>query len=108
MRYYETQGLLTATRTAGGQREYPESAVDRVIRIQEMYAAGLHSSIMAQLLPCIHDTDGTPTADATPSLAETLPAERARIDAAIRDLQRTRETLDGVIRAAELRDRENA
>ncbi|MFF0489019.1 MerR family transcriptional regulator [Nocardia sp. NPDC004068] len=101
LRYYESQGLLSATRTPGGQREYPESAVDRVIRIQEMFAAGLHSRTLAELLPCVHDADGTPNARATPFLTETLAAERNRIDACIRDLHRTRDVLDGVIRAAE-------
>ncbi|AVH21592.1 MerR family transcriptional regulator [Nocardia cyriacigeorgica] len=101
LRYYETQGLLASTRTPGGQRDYPETAVDRVIRIQEMFAAGLHSRTMAELLPCIHDADGTPNATATPFLAETLVAERERIDACIRDLHRTREVLDEVIQAAQ-------
>ncbi|MBF6159308.1 MerR family transcriptional regulator [Nocardia cyriacigeorgica] len=101
LRYYETQGLLASTRTPGGQRDYPEAAVDRVIRIQEMFAAGLHSRTMAELLPCIHDVDGTPNATATPFLAETLVAERERIDACIRDLHRTREVLDEVIQAAQ-------
>jgi DNA-binding transcriptional MerR regulator len=40
LRYYETKGLLASERTSGGQREYPEAAVDRVRRIQEMFAAG--------------------------------------------------------------------
>ncbi|NEW38504.1 MerR family transcriptional regulator [Nocardia cyriacigeorgica] len=101
LRYYETQGLLTSTRTGGGQRDYRDTAVDRVIRIQELFAAGLHSRTMAALLPCIHDADGSPNATATPFLAETLTAERDRIDAAIRDLHRTRDVLDGVIRAAD-------
>src|SRR5258708_4374886 len=43
LRYYETQGLLRAERTPGGHREYGDWAVDRVIRIQALYAAGLPS-----------------------------------------------------------------
>ncbi|WP_280317711.1 MerR family transcriptional regulator [Nocardia wallacei] len=101
LRYYESRGLLASTRTPGGQRDYPESAVDRVVRIQELFAAGLHSGTIAEMLPCIHDTDGTPSALATPWLTETLTAERARIDACIKDMHRAREVLDGVIRAAE-------
>jgi DNA-binding transcriptional MerR regulator len=58
LRYYETQGLLVADRTPGGHRDYPETAVDRVIRIQELYAAGLHSEKIRQLLPCMRDRDG--------------------------------------------------
>ncbi|MBS2538759.1 MerR family transcriptional regulator [Catenulispora sp. NF23] len=101
LRYYEQQGLLGSTRTAGGQREYPEAAVDRVIRIQEMFAAGVPSRVLAELLPCIHDADGTPNATATPWLTETLTAERDRIDAAIKDLRRTRALLDEVIGTAQ-------
>ena len=29
LRYYEQQALLAADRTPGGQRDYPEQAVDR-------------------------------------------------------------------------------
>ena len=101
LRYYEQQGLLASTRTAGGQRDYPQAAVDRVIRIQEMFAAGVPSRVLAELLPCIHDADGTPNATATPWLTETLTAERDRIDAAIKDLRRTRALLDEVIGTAQ-------
>ncbi|MFF8291523.1 MerR family transcriptional regulator [Streptomyces sp. NPDC016309] len=97
LRYYETQGLLTADRTPGGQRTYGEWAVDRVIRIQALYAAGLHSKKIAQLLPCLRDTDGGPSAIATPRLIADLTRERARIDDLITDLLRSREVLDEAI-----------
>ncbi|KOV63212.1 MerR family transcriptional regulator [Streptomyces sp. MMG1121] len=100
LRYYETQGLLTAERTPGGHRDYPEAAVDRVVRIQELYAAGLHSEKIRQLLPCMRDQDGGPSAIATPRLVQDLTAERDRIDRMIADLARSRETLDEVIRTA--------
>lgn len=100
LRYYEEQGLLTSDRTSGGQREYPEKAVDRVIRIQELYAAGLHSRTISSLLPCMRDTDGGPAAQATPRLLTELTAERDRLEQAIRDLSTSREILDGVIDAA--------
>ncbi|WP_328427211.1 MerR family transcriptional regulator [Streptomyces sp. NBC_00443] len=100
LRYYEAQGLLRAERTPGGHRDYPAAAVDRVVRIQELFAAGLHSSRIAQLLPCMRDTDGGPSAIATPRLVEDLTAERHRIDRMIADLVRSRDTLDEVIEAA--------
>ncbi|OLZ67689.1 MerR family transcriptional regulator [Streptomyces sp. IMTB 2501] len=100
LRYYEAQGLLTAERTPGGHRDYPERAVDRVIRIQELYAAGLHSEKIRQLLPCMRDRDGGPSSVATPRLVADLTAERDRIDRMIADLRRSRETLDEVIRTA--------
>ncbi|MEV0176569.1 MerR family transcriptional regulator [Streptomyces sp. NPDC050803] len=101
LRYYETRGLLRAERTPGGHRDYPEAAVDRVIRIQELFAAGLHSSRIAQLLPCMRDADGGPSAVATPRLVQDLTEERDRIDRMIAELVRSRETLDEVIEAAQ-------
>ncbi|GLW51773.1 MerR family transcriptional regulator [Streptomyces sp. NBRC 14336] len=100
LRYYEAQGLLRSDRTPGGHREYPEAAVDRVIRIQELYAAGLHSDRIRQLLPCMRDEDGGPSATATPRLVADLTVERDRIDRQIADLIRSRDTLDEVIRTA--------
>jgi DNA-binding transcriptional MerR regulator len=100
LRYYETQGLLVAGRTSGGHRDYPDAAVDRVVLIQELYAAGLHSTKIARLLPCMRDADGGPSAVATPKLVADLTEERDRIDRTIADLRRSRDTLDEVIDAA--------
>ena len=100
LRYYEEQGLLVSQRTSGGHRFFPEAAVDRVIRIQELYAAGLSSAKILEILPCMRDVDGGPNERATPRLAAALRAERDRIDRQIADLQRTREILDDVIENA--------
>ncbi|MEV6967937.1 MerR family transcriptional regulator [Hamadaea sp. NPDC051192] len=100
LRYYEQQGLLAAERTPGGQRDYPERAVDRVIRIQELFAAGLHSQKIAQLLPCMRDADGGPSEIADAQLVGDLTAERDRIDRLIVELRNSRAVLDDVISAA--------
>ncbi|GAA2338513.1 MerR family transcriptional regulator [Streptomyces sparsogenes] len=100
LRYYEQQGLLVARRTPGGHREYGEGAVDRVLRIQELYAAGLSSSRIGQLLPCMRDADGGPSEIADERLVTDLTAERDRIDRMIEDLQRSRAVLDEVIDTA--------
>ncbi|MGV9408648.1 MerR family transcriptional regulator [Nocardia sp. NPDC003693] len=97
LRYYEEQGLLVSGRTPGGHRDYPEMAVDRVIHIQELYAAGLSSRKIFQILPCMRDTDGGANEFATPELVDELKVERARIDRKIRDLLRSRDVLDDVI-----------
>ncbi|MFC9993105.1 MerR family transcriptional regulator [Nocardia sp. NPDC127526] len=97
LRYYEEQGLLVSTRTSGGHRDYPEMAVDRVIHIQELYAAGLPSKKIAQILPCMRDADGRANEFATPELVDELKGERERIDRKIRDLLRSRDVLDDVI-----------
>ncbi|MER7541217.1 MerR family transcriptional regulator [Streptomyces sp. NPDC097704] len=100
LRYYETQGLLRSERTPGGQRQYGEWAVDRVIRIQALYAAGLNSKKIAQLLPCMRDADGAPSEIATRRLVDDLTAERDRINHMISDLIRSREVLEDVIATA--------
>jgi DNA-binding transcriptional MerR regulator len=100
LRYYEQQGLMRPDRTPGGHRDYPEQAVDRVIRIQELFAAGLHSNKIARLLPCMRDADGGPSEVATPQLVAELTGERDRIDAMITDLANSRDVLDDVIDAA--------
>ncbi|MCO1576310.1 MerR family transcriptional regulator [Crossiella sp. SN42] len=100
LRYYEEQGLLIPERTPGGQREYPEFAVDRVIRIQELFAAGLHSRKIARLLPCMRDADGGPSARATPKLVAELTEEKARIERTMKELASSRDLLDEVINAA--------
>ncbi|GAA3384852.1 MerR family transcriptional regulator [Cryptosporangium minutisporangium] len=100
LRYYEQRGLLASARTAGGHRDYPERAVERVIRIQELFAAGLHSAKIAQLLPCMRDADGGPSEKATPRLVAELTAERERIDQMLTELANSRAVLDEVIDAA--------
>jgi DNA-binding transcriptional MerR regulator len=100
LRYYEQQGLLRSERTPGGHRDYGDWAVDRVIRIQALYAAGLNSKKIAQLLPCMRDADGGPNEFATPRLVGELAAERERIDRMIADLILSRDILDEVIDAA--------
>ena len=100
LRYYEEQGLLVAERTPGGQRDFRDAAVDRVILIQELYAAGLHSKKISQLLPCMRDADGGPSKIATPRLVTDLTTERERINRMITDLIRSRDVLDEVIETA--------
>jgi DNA-binding transcriptional MerR regulator len=97
LRYYEKQGMLASERTPGGHREYHEAAVDRVILIQQLFAAGLPSKKIAEMLPCMRDADGSPNERATPELVAELNAERNRIDRMINDLIRSREVLDEVI-----------
>jgi len=91
LRYYEEQGLLASDRSTSGQRHYPQVAVDRVQLIQHLYAAGLASRTIAELLPCVDAKVSTPESRAR------LAAERDRIDQQITDLTRTRDRLDAII-----------
>lgn len=91
LRYYEQRQLLLSRRTTGGQRIYDHDAVERVALIRELFAAGVSSDAVVQLLPCIHS--GT----ATPAMVERLTRERARIDDEVRRLAATRDRLDRLI-----------
>lgn len=95
LRYYEEQGLLSPERTPSGQRLYPESAVDRVRLIQQLYAAGLASRMIASFLPCVD------AQRAEPEMVERLRAERARITATVAELQAAGRRLDLLIELAE-------
>ncbi|MFG2004924.1 MerR family transcriptional regulator [Spirillospora sp. NPDC048911] len=91
LRYYEEQELLESSRTSGGQREYPEGAVDRVRLIQQLYAAGLPSRAIVDLLPCVS------TGMATQQMLDTIMSERARIAERIQELNAALTKLDRVI-----------
>jgi len=94
LRYYEEQNLLPAERSAGGQRQYAGTAVDRVQLIQLLYAAGLASKAIVELLPCVQ------TGIATPAMLDRLSVERDRIDRRLAELATARERLDAVIAIA--------
>ena len=95
LRYYEEQGLLTASRTASGQRIYTDAAVERVQLVQQLFAAGLASRTIVQLLPCVDRGESTPESFAL------LIAERDRIIAQLAELEAVRGRLDQVIAITE-------
>lgn len=94
LRYYEEQDLLTSQRSPSKQRHYPDSAIERVQLIQQLYAAGLPSKRIVELLPCVE------TGHVTPELLAWLSTERERIDKQITDLTATRDKLDTIVTTA--------
>lgn len=94
LRYYEEQRLLVPQRSPSGQRQYPESAVDQVLLVQQLYAAGLSSKTIVELIPCVVD------GNATPELLDRLVAERTRIGRRIDELAAVGKRLDSVIAGA--------
>ncbi|MBM7441974.1 MerR family transcriptional regulator [Streptomyces sp. HB132] len=91
LRYYEEQDLLRSERSSGGQRQYPDSAVDRVQLIQQLFAAGLPSRSVREVLRSVY------AGSVAPDLLDRLESERARISGRITALLAARERLDGVI-----------
>ncbi|MEO3751374.1 MerR family transcriptional regulator [Streptomyces sp. B6B3] len=105
LRYYEEQGLLSSTRSPSGQRHYTEHEVERVSFIQRLYAAGLSSGTIAELLPCVD----APSQENSEAALERMTQERDRLSRHIADLMRTRDTLDAVIASARAhRERQRA
>ncbi|WP_411070595.1 MerR family transcriptional regulator [Streptomyces sp. cmx-4-25] len=92
LRYYEEQQLLESNRTPGGQRDYSDDALERVQLIQDLFAAGLSSRTVVELLPCVS------TGVATPAMLDQLTTERDRIAERIHDLTRAQSKLDHVIK----------
>lgn len=92
LRYYEEQGLLSAGRTVGGQREYPPGVVGRDELITSLLAAGLSTSSIYDVLPCISDAGLR-----TPALEGRLRSELRRVDDQVRSLRRTREVLADLV-----------
>jgi DNA-binding transcriptional MerR regulator len=94
LRYYEEQGLLYSSRSATGQRHYPDAAVERVTLIRQLFAAGMASRVIMSVLPCV-DTPSEP--DVIESAFLTMSSERDRIEADIAHLAEARDALDVLI-----------
>jgi len=94
LRYYEEQQLLHSTRSSSGQRHYGDEAIERVQLIQLLYAAGLSSKTIQDLLPCVETGISTAESQAL------LWAERQRIDRQLADLTAARAKLDEIIEIA--------
>jgi DNA-binding transcriptional MerR regulator len=93
LRYYEEHGLLRPERTVSAQRVYHPDAVERVRLLRRLYRAGLSSTTIASLLPCVD----TPSETVTLQTMEVMRGEHARISGQITELTTTREDLSYLI-----------
>jgi len=98
LRYYEKQGLLSPQRLPSGYREYSESDVETVRRVRCLLTAGLSTTVIAQLLPCLRD-EGDRLVPTCPDLVAQLLAQRDRMTAEIDALHTSRGLLDEVLAA---------
>lgn len=99
LRYYEEQGLLRPARLANGYREYSESDIVVVSHIRSLLAAGLPTTVIAQVLHCVHDDGKRLIPSACPGMVNHLERERARIAGAIAQLTTARQALDTLLDA---------
>ncbi|GAA0917020.1 MerR family transcriptional regulator [Nonomuraea longicatena] len=98
LRYYEEQGLLDPARRSSGYREYTDEHIDVVANIRSLLAAGLSTSTIAVVLPCLRP-DGDHLVPTCPVVVGQLRDERERIRRAIDDLRASERALDRVITA---------
>ncbi|NUP67062.1 MAG: MerR family transcriptional regulator [Nonomuraea sp.] len=98
LRYYEEQGLLVPARAANGYRQYTKAAEEVVGCIQLLYAAGLSSAKVAEVLPAAcRDADGVVLSGELTGELETV---RARLVTEIAERQASLRLLDEVMAAA--------
>ncbi|MGI5352932.1 MerR family transcriptional regulator [Streptomyces sp. CA-250714] len=98
LRYYEKQGLLSPQRLPSGYREYSEADVDTVRRVRCLLTAGLSTTMIAQILPCLRD-EGDRLVPTCPDLVAQLLDQRDRMTAEIEALHTSRGLLENVLAA---------
>jgi DNA-binding transcriptional MerR regulator len=96
LRYYEEQGLLTSIRSTGGQRHYTDTDAERVAFVQRLFAAGLSSRTIVELLPCVD----APSEENSDAALKRLEEEHERLSQHIDDLVRTRDALETAMTTA--------
>ena len=93
LRYYESQGLISSTRTTGNQRRYERATLRRVAFIRSAQRVGLSLEEITEAL-------STLPGGRTPTRADWARLSRqwrGRIDEQIERLERLRDKLDGCI-----------
>jgi MerR family redox-sensitive transcriptional activator SoxR len=93
IRFYEKQGLITATRTSGGQRRFERQMLRRLAFIRAARNVGLSLEEVADALAKLPDSR-TPTRADWAGLSKTW---RARLDDQIAGLMALRDNLDSCI-----------
>lgn len=93
LRFYETRGLIHASRSAGGQRRYDSAVLRRVAVIQAAQQVGVTLGEIAEQLAAL-PVGRNPTRADWVRLSRSW---RVRLDARLRTLQALRDDLDGCI-----------
>ena len=93
LRFYEREGLIHATRTAGNQRRYQRSVLRRLAFIRAARNVGLTLDEVAAALATLPDSR-TPTKSDWTRLSRSW---RVRLDAQITALEKLRDGLDSCI-----------
>ncbi|ASO20742.1 DNA-binding transcriptional MerR regulator [Actinoalloteichus hoggarensis] len=95
LRYYEEQGLLQTRRVGTGHRRYGEDAPIVVGHIRTLLAAGLPTSVIRDLMPCVEG----PGPELNRCAAELLLEQLHGLDGRIATLSNARSALAGLVAA---------
>ena len=93
LRFYESEGLIHAERSSGGQRRYPRATVRRVSFIRVAQQVGLRLDEIRAALASLPNNRTPDTKD----WARLSASWRPRLDAQIGMLERLRDRLDSCI-----------
>jgi len=93
IRFYEGKGLIRSIRSDGGQRRFRRADIRRLSFILIAKRLGLSLEEISEELARLPE-ERTPTAEDWERISRAL---RARLDAKIASLERTRDRLDGCI-----------
>ncbi len=93
LRFYEREGLISSTRTAGGQRRYHREVLRRIAFVRAAQRVGLTLEEIKQALASLPD-NRTPTAADWALLSRSW---RPLLDRRIAELERVRDRLDSCI-----------
>jgi MerR family redox-sensitive transcriptional activator SoxR len=93
LRYYESEGLIHASRSPGGQRRFPRAMLRRVSFIRVAQHVGLSLDEIKEALASLPDSRTPDEKD----WEELSASWRPRLDAQIAMLERLRDRLDGCI-----------
>jgi MerR family transcriptional regulator, redox-sensitive transcriptional activator SoxR len=93
LRFYEAEGLLTSTRTSGGQRRYPRSELRRVAFLRVAQRVGLSLEEIRDALATLPESRTPTKAD----WARLSASWRPRLDEQIAVLERLRDELSSCI-----------
>jgi MerR family redox-sensitive transcriptional activator SoxR len=93
LRFYEAEGMLATTRTAGGQRRFPRDALRRIAFIRVAQRVGLTLDEIRAALATLPD-ERTPTAADWARLSK---AWKAQLEERIRLLETVRDDLSSCI-----------
>ena len=106
LRFYESQGLLTAARSANGYREYGEDDLRLVTEIQTLQTVGLTLDDTRPFVECLRA--GHDSGDACGDSIEVYRRKLAEVDACLERLGAVRAELAGKLADALTRHHDGA